>query len=34
MLSQNSLPTRTPHATELVAGTQELVAELQERLRA
>ena len=34
MLSQNSIPTRTPQATELVAGTYELIAELQERLRA
>ena len=34
MLSQNFIPTRTPQATELVAGTHELVAELQERLRA
>jgi predicted RNA methylase len=34
MLDQNSIPTRTPQATELVAGTHELVAELQERLRA
>jgi hypothetical protein len=34
MLSQNFIPTRTPPATELVAGTHELVAELQERLRA
>lgn len=34
MLSQNFIPTRTPEATELVAGTHELVAELQERLRA
>ncbi len=34
MLSQNSIPTRTPQATELVAGTHELVTELQERLRA
>ena len=34
MLSQNFIPTRTPQVTELVAGTQELVAELQERLRA
>jgi hypothetical protein len=34
MLSQNSIPTRTPQATELVAGTHELIAELQERLRA
>jgi hypothetical protein len=34
MLSQNSIPTGTPQATELVAGTHELVAELQERLRA
>ena len=32
MLSQNFIPTRTPQATELVAGTHELVAELQERL--
>src|SRR5258705_1239381 len=32
MLSQNSIPTRTPQATELVAGTHELIAELQERL--
>jgi hypothetical protein len=34
MLSQNSIPTRTPQATKLVAGTLGLVAELQERLRA
>ena len=34
MLSQNSIPTRTPQATELVAGTHELVGELEERLRA
>jgi hypothetical protein len=34
MLSQNSIPTRPPRATELVAGTHELVAELEERLRA
>ena len=34
MLSQNFIPTRTPQATELVAGTHELVAELQERLKA
>jgi hypothetical protein len=34
MLSQNFIPTRTPQATELVAGTHELVADLQERLRA
>jgi hypothetical protein len=32
MLSQNFIPTRTPQATELVAGTHELVAELQQRL--
>ena len=34
MLSQNFIPTRTPQATELVAGTHELIAELQERLSA
>src|SRR3977135_701392 len=34
MLSQNSIPTRTPQATELVTGTHELVAELLERLSA
>jgi hypothetical protein len=34
MLSQNFIPTRAPQATELVAGTHELVAELEERLRA
>jgi hypothetical protein len=34
MLSQNSIPTRTPQATELVAGTHALIAELQERLSA
>ncbi len=34
MLSQNFIPTRTRQATELVAGTHELVAELQGRLHA
>ncbi|HEY6802922.1 MAG TPA: methyltransferase [Pyrinomonadaceae bacterium] len=34
MLSQNSIPTRTPQATDLVIGTHELIAELQERLNA
>jgi hypothetical protein len=34
MLSQNFIPTSTSQATELVAGTYELVAELQERLHA
>ena len=34
MLSQNSIPTGTPQATDLVAGTHKLVAELEERLRA
>jgi P-loop containing NTP hydrolase pore-1/C-terminal domain on Strawberry notch homologue len=34
MLSQNFIPTRTSQATELVAGTHELIAELQERLSA
>lgn len=34
MLSENFIPTRTPQATELVTGTHELIAELQERLRA
>jgi protein strawberry notch len=34
MLSQNFIPTRTPQATGIVAGTHEVIAELQERLRA
>jgi hypothetical protein len=34
MLSQNFILTCTPQATELLAGTHELVAELQERLSA
>jgi hypothetical protein len=34
MLSQNSIPTRTPHATDLVTGIHQLITELEERLKA
>lgn len=34
MLSQNFIPRDTQHTTELLAGTRELVSDLQERLRA